>query len=396
MLKRHLLPYVHISYVFLIFGALFGLVYSLQMVGLFQELIRPDIARSLHISLMLYGFAPLMLSLLPFVLFEKEGLDLSGGLPWLKRYFAVWFVFLVFMMLSLFAGVSRGLPFYDFPYELNGLLAFSGLFYLVAILKIIKGYAVKPLWVKVSLAVVTVAPFALLLLMNPDYGQVEQMHLGPHGDNTLGMSFAMLVIYYLAIKLHAKEGFAPRRHLLWMIPLGFYALSVLYRSFVGSLSYEAEWFLQYLTLLFLPMLYTWWKDAGLSIRENLALFISIAAFVFADVEGNILFIPELRHLFHRNDLVVGIMGAHFFQVHTGRTDRRRSRPYRRGAGHALSRLRHHGARRQALPPAASLFDRGRRADGPGTEPQRLHAGGIRKFRHGDDVAMARLRRRALL
>ena len=305
MLKRHLLPYVQTSYAFLIFGALFGLVYSLQMVGLFQELVRPDIARSLHISLMLYGFAPLMLSLLPFVLFEKEGLDLSGGLPWLKRYFALWFVFLVFMMLSLLAGVSRGLPFYDFPYELNGLLAFSGLFYFVAILKIIKGYGVKPLWVKVSLAVVAVAPFALLLLMNPDYGQVEQMHLGPHGDNTLGMSFAMLVVYYLAIKLHAKEGFAPRRHILWMIPLGFYALSVLYRSFIGSLSYEAEWFLQYLTLLFLPMLYTWWKDAGLSIKENLALFISIAAFVFVDVEGNILFIPELRHLFHRNDLVVG-------------------------------------------------------------------------------------------
>jgi len=305
VLKEQILPYVRFSYVFLILGALFGLVYSLQLLGVFYDLIRPDLARSLHISLMLYGFAPLMLSLLPFVLFEKEGLDLSGGIAWLKRYFILWFVFLVFMICALLAGVTRDLPFYDFPYELNVLLALSGLFYLIAILKIIKGYDVKPLWVKVSLAVVIVAPFALLLLMNPDYGQVEKMHLGPHGDNTLGMSFAMLVIYYLTIKLHANADFKPRRHIFWMIPLGFYALSVLYRSFVGSISYNAEWFLQYLSFLYLPMLWIWWRDAGLKVREHLALFISILAFVFVDVEGNILFVPELRHLFHRNDLVVG-------------------------------------------------------------------------------------------
>ncbi|RLA73463.1 MAG: hypothetical protein DRG24_00150 [Epsilonproteobacteria bacterium] len=132
------------------------------------------------------------------------------------------------------------------------------------------------------------------------------MHLGPHGDNTLGMSFALLVIYYLAIKLAATNtNFTPRWHLLWITPLAFYLLSVLYRAFIGSLSYEAEWFLQYLTLLYLPMLYRWWKDAGLSIKNNLTLFISIIAFLFVDVQGNILFIPELRELFHRNDLVVG-------------------------------------------------------------------------------------------
>ena len=39
--------------------------------------------------------------------------------------------------------------------------------------------------------------------------------------------------------------------------------------------------------------------------ENLFLFISILAFLFVDIEGNILFIPELREAFHRNDLVVG-------------------------------------------------------------------------------------------
>ena len=305
MLRPHMLPYVRFAYLFLLLGALFGLVYSLQLVGVLEELIRPDLARSLHISLMLYGFAPLMLSLLPFALFEKEGLDLAPGMAWLKRYLLLWFVFLLFMVLSIAAGVVRGLPFYDFAYELNVLLALSGLFYFVAILKIIKGYALKPLWVKVSLAVVAVSPFALLLLMNPDYGQVEKMMLGPHGDNTLGMSFALLVLYYLVIKLHAPTDFRPRRHALWIIPLAFYALSVLYRSFVGPISYNAEWFLQYLTLLYLPMLWTWWKDAGLKPGMHLALFISLAAFVFADVEGNILFIPELRALFHRNDLVVG-------------------------------------------------------------------------------------------
>ncbi|MGC6733079.1 hypothetical protein ACP0F4_25810, partial [Escherichia coli] len=28
------------------------------------------------------------------------------------------------------------------------------------------------------------------------------------------------------------------------------------------------------------------------------------AFLFVDIEGNILFIPEIRWLFHRNDLIV--------------------------------------------------------------------------------------------
>jgi hypothetical protein len=120
------------------------------------------------------------------------------------------------------------------------------------------------------------------------------------------MSFALVAIYYLAIKLASpKTVFKTRWHILWQIPLGFYLLSVLYRSFVGNISYNAEWFLQYLTLLYLPILYLWWKDAGLSVRKNMTLFISISAFLFADIEGNILFVPWLRTLFHRNDLVVG-------------------------------------------------------------------------------------------
>ena len=213
---------------------------------------------------------------------------------------------MIFLIFSILAGNTRGLPFYDFPYDLNGILVLAGIFYIISIFKTIKNYEVKPLWVRVSLVLVIVSPFALLLLMNPEYGQVEKMLMGPHGDNTLGMSFALVAIYYLAIKLaSSKVTFQTSWHILWQIPLGFYLLSVLYRSFVGSISYNAEWFLQYLTLLYIPILYIWWKDAGLSIKKNLTLFISIAAFLFVDIEGNILFIPELRSIFHRNDLVVG-------------------------------------------------------------------------------------------
>lgn len=300
------MPHIYFSYLFLILGALFGLIYALQLIGIAQDLVRPDIARSLHLTLMLYGFIPLMMSLLPFALFDKEGLMTEKAIGHLERFFMLWYLFLIFMMMSLLSGVTRALPFYDFPYALNGLLAFAGLYYILAILDTIKGYRIKPRWVNVSLILVIIAPFGLLLLMNPDYGQVEQMLMGPHGDNTLGMSFALLAIYYLAIKLASPHvTFVTKWHILWQIPLGFYILSVLYRSFVGSLSYEAEWFLQYLTLLYIPILYRWWKDADLSISVNTTLFISILAFLFVDVQGNILFVPELRALFHRNDLVVG-------------------------------------------------------------------------------------------
>jgi len=306
MLKKALLPHIWFSYFFLVLAALFGIVYAFELLGFATDLIRPDLARSLHISLMLYGFVPLMLTLLPFALFDKEGVMREEGIYYLERFLYLWYIFLVFMTLSILMGNVRGLPFYDFPYELNGILALAGLFYIIAIFKTIQGYEVKPLWVKVSLVLVIVSPFALLLLMNPDYGQVEKMLMGPHGDNTLGMSFALLAVYYLAIKLASpKVTFQTRWHILWQIPLTFYLLSVLYRSFVGNISYHAEWFLQYLTLLYLPTLYIWWKDAGLSIRKNLTLFISVSAFLFVDVEGNILFIPELRAMFHRNDLVVG-------------------------------------------------------------------------------------------
>jgi len=305
MLKDTISFHFKLSFVFLLLALFFGLLYSIQLLGYGGDVFPPTNARSLHISLMLYGFSPLMLSLLPFALFDKDNLVDKKGIHYLNLYFILWYIFLIFMISSLMLGNLRGLPFYDFPYALNFILAGSGLFYLLSILRYIKHYPRKSLWVKVSLWVVVVAPFLLVLLMNPQYGQVEKMNLGPHGDNTLGMSFAFIVLYYLVIKLHSNIHFKPRFTLLWIIPLGFYILSVLYRIIIGNLSYHQEWFLQWLTLLYIPTLYFWFKDAKLNIKENMFLFISVLAFVFIDIEGNILYIPEIRHLFHRNDLVVG-------------------------------------------------------------------------------------------
>jgi len=306
MLKKMLVPHFWFSYGFFVLASFFGLLYSLQLLGLAPELLRPDLSRSLHISLMLYGFLTLMMTMLPFALFDKEGILTDRVIKELERFLYLWYIFLIFMVFAIAMGNVRGLPFYDFPYELNVLLALAGVFYIRAIFKSIKNYSVKPLWVKVSLVLVIASPIALLVLMNPQYGQVEKMLLGPHGDNTLGMSFALLAIYYLSIKLAShKVSFQTKWHILWQIPLGFYLGSVLYRSFVAELSYNAEWFLQYLTLLYIPVLYRWWKDAGLSVQKHQALFVSIMAFLFADVEGNILFVPHIREMFHRNDLVVG-------------------------------------------------------------------------------------------
>jgi len=305
MLKNTIAFHFKLSFVFLLLALFFSLLYSIQLLGYGSDMFPPANTRSLHISLMLYGFAPLMLSLLPFTLFDKDHLVDKKGIHYLNLYFIFWYIFLIFMLSSLIFGNLRGLPFYDFPYILNFILAIAGLFYLLSILRHIKQYPRKPLWVKVSLWVVIVAPFLLVLLMNPQYGQVEKINLGPHGDNTLGMSFAFIVLYYLIIKLHSNINFKPRFSLLWITPLLFYILSVLYRMTIGELTYNQEWFLQWLTLLYIPTLYFWFKDAKLTIKDNVFLFISLVAFVVVDIEGNILFIPEIRHLFHRNDLVVG-------------------------------------------------------------------------------------------
>ncbi len=307
MLRKFLDDRLPLQLLWLILGLFAGLVYALEMVGLeaSQTLLSPERARSLHISQMLYGFFPLLLSLLPFALFEKEGVLSERALAHLGRYFVVWNLFLLFMSMAILFGNIRGLPFYDFPYELNFLLAFSGLFYLLALLDALRRYEKRPVWVNVSLFAVIAAPIALVVLMNPQYGQVEKSLIGPHGDNTLGMSFTLIPIYYLLIKLVARKEFRPRWHWLWIVPLAGYIVSLAIRNFVHPLSYNEEWFFQYLTLLYLPLLWVWLRDAGVTFAANPYLILSIAAFVFVDVQGNILFIPELRELIHRNDLVVG-------------------------------------------------------------------------------------------
>jgi hypothetical protein len=207
--------------------------------------------------------------------------------------------------MAILFGNTRGLPFYDFPYQLNFFLAFSGVFYLLALLDALRRYEKRPVWVNVSLLAVIAAPIALVVLMNPQYGQVEKTLIGPHGDNTLGMSFTLIPIYYLLIKLHATKLFVPRHHWLWVIPLAGYMVSLIIRNFFHSLSYNEEWFYQYLTFLYVPLLWIWLRDAGVTFKNSPFLVLSIGAFVFVDIQGNILFIPQLRELIHRNDLVVG-------------------------------------------------------------------------------------------
>lgn len=294
------------TFVFFI-SVLVAVIYAAQLLGFsfFNEtLLNPMTTRSLHITLMLYGPIMLGLSLLPFALFAKDGLNLDDAAKYLKNYFFLWHLFLFMAGISLLLGAQRGLAFYDFAYELNFILASSGIFYIIAIFKTIKQYTVQPTWVKVSKAILFAAPVALIILMNPDIGQVEATISGPHGDNTLGMSFTLIPLFYLMIKLHSKKEIKPRLHVLWIIPLVGYIASVGYRIFIGELSYHQEWFFQWLTFFYAPLLYIWYKDAKLSIKTHPYLIISIWAFLFVMIEGNILFIPELRWLFHRNDLIV--------------------------------------------------------------------------------------------
>ena len=122
------------------------------------------------------------------------------------------------------------------------------------------------------------------------------------GDNTLGMSLALIPIYYLIIKLLNEGEFKARWNILWIIPTVFYFGSVLYRIFIGHLSYNQEWFLQYLTLLYVPLLYRWYKDSNISNVAKKALLVSILAFLFVDVEGNILFIVITSYSIHYTKL----------------------------------------------------------------------------------------------
>ena len=295
-----------ISLVFFVLGLFFGLIYSINLLGfsINSHTLFPASMRSLHISLMLYGFVPLMLSYLPFLLINKEVGTSIKGLRYLNLYTLFWYIFLIFMIFSLLLGNTRGLAFYDFPYELNFILALAGVFYIFALYNFMQQYEKYPTWVRVCLKIVIIAPITLLILMNPIIGQVESTVSGPHGDNTLGMSLALIPLYYLIIKLLNKDAFIARWNMLWIVPTLFYFSSVLYRIFFEPLTYEQEWFLQYLTLLYLPLLYRWYKDSNIEKYAKFTLLVSISAFLFVDVQGNIIFVPEIRSLFHRNDLIV--------------------------------------------------------------------------------------------
>lgn len=287
---------------------LVGVIFAAQLVGFawFDEtLLNAGTTRSLHITLMLYGPVMLALSLLPFGLFAKDGLNLDVAVSPLKKYFLLWHLFLLMAVITIAMGTQRGLAFYDFAYELNFVLAASGIFYIIAIFKTIRQYTVQPTWVKVSKAILFIAPLSLIFLMNPQYGQVEATIIGPHGDNTLGMSFTLLPIFYLLVKLHTQvNDFKPRWHIFWIVPLAAYALSISLRVFRGELSYNEEWVFQWLTFAYAPLLWRWMKDAKITYAQAPYLVISIWSFIFVMVEGNILFIPEIRWPFHRNDLIV--------------------------------------------------------------------------------------------
>lgn len=298
--------YFYLSLIFFAIGLIFGLFYSINLLGysLDSVILSPQNIRSVHISLMLYGFIPLMLSYLPFFLIVKDlGFD-AKAVRFLEIYTIFWYLFLLCMVFSFLMGVHRRLTFYDFHYSLNCILAFAGLFYIIAFYRYISLYQTKPLWIKVTLAVIIISPFALLILMNPVIGQVEATVQGPHGDNTLGMSLALIPIYYLVIKYLSVDNFRARWNILWIIPAIFYALSIAYRVFIGELSYAGEWFFQWLTFLYIPLLYRWYKDAKIEDGSKKYILISILAFLFVDIEGNILFIDSIRWLFHRNDLVI--------------------------------------------------------------------------------------------
>ena len=77
-----------ISVGFFALGLFFGILYSINLLGfsIDSATLNPSNMRSIHISLMLYGFVPLMLSYLPFLLINKEVGSSKDGLHYLNLY----------------------------------------------------------------------------------------------------------------------------------------------------------------------------------------------------------------------------------------------------------------------------------------------------------------------
>ena len=96
-----------------------GAIYAAQILGfslLDTTLLNSTTTRSLHITLMLYGPIMLGLSLLPFALFAKDGLNLDDAVVPMRNYFLLWHLFLFMAVVSIILGVQRGLPFYDLAF----------------------------------------------------------------------------------------------------------------------------------------------------------------------------------------------------------------------------------------------------------------------------------------
>ena len=72
--ENFIINHFKISIAFFALGLIFGIIYSINLLGfsIDSETLNPVNMRSIHISLMLYGFVPLMLSYLPFLLINKE------------------------------------------------------------------------------------------------------------------------------------------------------------------------------------------------------------------------------------------------------------------------------------------------------------------------------------
>ncbi|MFW2592369.1 hypothetical protein ACN5PC_10705, partial [Aliarcobacter butzleri] len=84
-----------ISIAFFAIGLFFGIVYSLILLGFIidSETLNPVNMRAIHISLMLYGFVPLMLSYLTFLLINKDAGISNEGLKFLNLYTRIWYIF---------------------------------------------------------------------------------------------------------------------------------------------------------------------------------------------------------------------------------------------------------------------------------------------------------------
>ncbi len=296
------------SLLFLFLGLGLGFLYSLQLIGVIPATwgsLSMGQLRSAHISLMLYGFIPLLLAFLPFSLCARDGVSLRSSLPLLRAFFLVWHTFLSIMTATLLLGLRRNLTFYDYVYELNFLLVFAGIFYIWALFRAGREYERRPLWLTIVQWVALAGPAALLLLMHPTLGRVEATRDGPHGDYTLGMSLALIPVYYLAIKQVAQRDFAQRGRIFWMLPLAGFLVSAVWRLTKLPFPYAAEWAFQSLTLCYLPLLFFWMKEAGAGFGRAPFLSLSALTFLAIDIEGNLLIIPAVRALFHRNDLVIG-------------------------------------------------------------------------------------------